>query len=241
MRPPADRPSTRPPCSRARRACRRRPGPRPASGHGIPSSSRAGRRFAHRSSRWRSSRISPQSETWSGTDGSPTAPISTAVVPASDVERVVRHHPPVLVPVGRAPRELRPVEREAERVDRPPGLRHHLRARPRRRGGGRPGSVTRRGRRRRRHALDVVERLLERDDVGVLRLDVEQVRLVRRLRPVADALARHERRLAVLEQVDRGRADAAARRRAAEDHRVDALRDQDRRRGSCRRSRTRPS
>ena len=39
---------------------------------------------------------------------------------------------------------------------------------------------------------------------------------MRRLRTVADALARHDRRPAVLEQVDRRRADAAARRRAAE-------------------------
>ena len=53
-------------------------GPRPASGHGIPGSSRAGRRFAQRSSRWRIARIEPHSETWSGTDGSPIAPIRTA-------------------------------------------------------------------------------------------------------------------------------------------------------------------
>ena len=43
---------------------------------------------------------------------------------------VGRHHPAVLVPVGRAPRELRPLELEAERVDRPPRLRHHLRPDP---------------------------------------------------------------------------------------------------------------
>src|SRR5581483_10974936 len=72
------------------------------------------------------------------------------------------------------------------------------------------------------------DRLLDRDDVRVLRLDVEQVGLVRRLRAVGDALARHDRRPAVLEQVDRRRADAAARRRAAEDDGVDPLRDEDR-------------
>ena len=44
-------------------------------------SAETGRRFAQRSSRCRSSRISPQRETWSGTDGSPTAPISTASCP----------------------------------------------------------------------------------------------------------------------------------------------------------------
>ncbi len=60
-----------------------------------------------------------------------------------------------------------------------------------------------------RHALDVLERFLERDDIGVLRLDVEQVRLVRSLRTVADAVARDERRPAVLQQVDRRRADAS--------------------------------
>ncbi len=79
------------------------------------------------------------------------------------------------------------------------------------------------------------------DDVGVLRLDVEEVRLVRRLGPVADALARDDRRPAVLEQVDRRRADAARRRRAAEDDRVDALGRRGSRRGSCRRSPRRPS
>ena len=49
---------------------------------------------------------------------------------------------------------------------------------------------------------------------------------MRRLRPVGHALSRDERRVAVLEQVDRGRADAAARGRAAQDHRVHALGDQ---------------
>src|SRR5207248_9764317 len=56
----------------------------------------------------------------------------------------------------------------------------------------------------------------------------EEVVVVRRLRAVADALARDERRPAVLEQVDRGRADAAARRGAAKHDRVDRLREQDR-------------
>src|SRR5689334_8499405 len=41
-----------------------------------------------------------------------------------------------------------------------------------------------------RDALDVRKRGLERHDVRVLRLDVEQVRLVRRLRAVTDALVR---------------------------------------------------
>src|SRR5439155_8287213 len=62
----------------------------------------------------------------------------------------------------------------------------------------------------------------------VLRLDVEEVVLVRRLRAVSDTLARHECGPAVLEQVDRSRADATARRRTAEDDRIDPLRQQDR-------------
>src|SRR6185437_9555518 len=40
------------------------------------------------------------------------------------------HHPPVLVPVGRAPRQLRPLDFEPESVDRPPGLGDHLLADP---------------------------------------------------------------------------------------------------------------
>src|SRR5215210_2416609 len=78
------------------------------------------------------------------------------------------------------------------------------------------------------HALDVGEDILDGHHVGVLGLDVHQVCLVRFLCPVADALARDERRVAVLEEVYGGRPDAAARRRAAEDDGVHALRDQDR-------------
>ena len=96
-------------------------------------------------------------------------------------------------------------------------------------------AAARPGRSRRRRGV------IDAHDVGVLRLDVEEVRLVRRLRPVAHAVARHDRRPAVLEQVDRRRANAARGRGAAEDDRVDALGDQDRRRGSCRRSPRRPS
>src|SRR5687768_9757466 len=64
-----------------------------------------------------------------------------------------------------------------------------------------------------RDALEVAESVLERDDVCVLRLDVEEVRLVRRLRPVADALARNECREAVLKEVDGCGPHTAARRR----------------------------
>ena len=104
-----------------------------------------------------------------------------------------RHHPAVLVPVGGAPGQLRPLDREA-RARRPPaGPPRSPPGRPRRRGAGRPGASHRRADRP-GHALEVGERVVDRDDVGVLRLDVEQVRLVRRLRAVADALARDERR-----------------------------------------------
>src|SRR5215210_6161648 len=78
------------------------------------------------------------------------------------------------------------------------------------------------------HALHVGRGFFGGDDIGVLGLDVEQVGLVRLLRPVADALARDERRITVLEEVYRRRPDAAARRRAAHDDRVDVLRDEDR-------------
>src|SRR5581483_9059756 len=52
------------------------------------------------------------------------------VVRADGLLPVGRHHPPVLVPVGGAPWELRPLEREPESVDRPPGFRDHLGADP---------------------------------------------------------------------------------------------------------------
>src|SRR5215212_8962907 len=78
------------------------------------------------------------------------------------------------------------------------------------------------------HPLQVRQGVLYGYDVGVLGLDVDQVSLVRSLCPVAYALARHERRIAVLQEVYGGRPDAAARRRAAHDHGVHALRDQDR-------------
>ena len=76
------------------------------------------------------SRIVPQSETWSGTEGSPIAPSSTASWLAQGLERILRHHPAVLVEVRGAPRKLGPVEREAERVDGLPRLGDHLRADP---------------------------------------------------------------------------------------------------------------
>ena len=61
----------------------------PPSGEGTPSSSRAGRMFAHRSRPWRIGQESPHRVTWSGTDGSPTAPSSTASWRADDVQRVL--------------------------------------------------------------------------------------------------------------------------------------------------------
>src|SRR5581483_2637159 len=57
-------------------------------------------------------------------------PHQHGVVRAQGVERVGRHHLAVLAPVGGAPRELGPLERKPEGVDRPLGFRDHLRADP---------------------------------------------------------------------------------------------------------------
>ena len=109
-------------------------GPRPASAHGTPSSSRTGRTFAHRSSRWRIGRSSPQSVTWSGTSGRPTAPSRIASKPRGGLERIRRHHRAVRVEVVGAPREVVPLDLEPERVDdraprrRPRGRRRHRRS-----------------------------------------------------------------------------------------------------------------
>jgi hypothetical protein len=48
------------------------------------------------------------------------------VVVAQGLKRVLRHHPPVFVVVGGAPRKLGPLEREAQRIHDSPGLRDHL-------------------------------------------------------------------------------------------------------------------
>src|SRR5262249_47671611 len=50
------------------------------------------------------------------------------VVRVERLERVGGHHPAVLAPVGGAPRQLGPFEREAQRVDRAPGFCDHLRS-----------------------------------------------------------------------------------------------------------------
>ena len=147
------------------------------------------------------------------------------VVGAQDVEGILGHHAAVLVPVGRAPRQLCPLQRQAQRVDDALGLHDHLGADavPGEHGDsmGQAAAPTFPG------TLSTnASASSSADDVGVLRLDVEQVRVVRRLRPVADALARHDRRESVLQQVDGRGANASARGRAAQDHRVDALRDE---------------
>ena len=102
------------------------------------------------------------------------------VVRAGDLGPVLGHHAAVLVEVRGAPRKLRPLQREAQRVDDAPGLLRHLRPHPVTGKQGDPVAQaavptfpeTR---------LEVGERVVDRDDVRVLRLDVEQVRLVRRL------------------------------------------------------------
>src|ERR1700729_3722740 len=62
---------------------------------------------------------------------------------------------------------------------------------------------------------EVVPSLSDRDDVAVLGVNVEEIRFMRSSSPVADALSRHERRVAVLERVDRRGTHTAARGRPA--------------------------
>ena len=93
------------------------------------------------------------------------------VVGAEDLESVLGHHAAVLVPVGRAPRQLRPLERQAQCVDDALGLHDHLGADPV--PGEHGDTMGQAAAPASRHALHVRERLLEPDDVGVLGLDVE--------------------------------------------------------------------
>ena len=114
-------------------------GPRPSRGPGSREAAGQGRRFAHRSSRCRSAQDQPQSETWSGTDGSPIAPSSTASKPgaararppaSSGRTRDRRPSPTVARSTRcRGPRRRRPCE-----PPRPPRGRRRPR-RGRRRGG----------------------------------------------------------------------------------------------------------
>ena len=124
------RPSTRPRSSRARTPCRCRRATRPASAHGTPSSSRTGRTLAHRSSRWRIGSSSPQSVTWSGMSGRPTAPSRTESNAEQRLDRIRRHHRPVLGASDPSPsrgRSTRSRGRARRRSDaprrRPRGLR----------------------------------------------------------------------------------------------------------------------
>src|SRR6266568_4344009 len=71
--------------------------------------------------------------------------------------------------------------------------------------------------------LQVVEDGLERDHVPVLRVDVEEVSLVRGRTAVADRLARDDRPVAVLEGVDDGRPHAPRRRGPGHDQAVPAV------------------
>ena len=52
----------------------RSPGPMPSSGERMPGMMRVGRTFAYWSNPWQMGRRRPQSVTWSGTSGAPTAP-----------------------------------------------------------------------------------------------------------------------------------------------------------------------
>ena len=70
--------------------------------------------------------------------------------------------------------------------------------------------------------LQILQGLVERDDVGVFSVEIEQTLLVRGHRTVADRLAHYHGTEAVLHRIDGGGADAARRRTAGEDQRVDA-------------------
>ena len=157
------------------------------------------------------------------------------------LERVRRHHPAVLVPVGGAPRQLRPLDRKPEGVDRLPGLRDHLGADAVAGEDARPGASSRRA----DPSAGTLSRYASASSTGTTSAYFawmsNRFASCGACARSADALARDDRRPAVLEQVDRGRADAAARRRPAEDHRVDALRDQDRGEVRPEERRTRPS
>src|SRR5438132_9798761 len=72
--------------------------------------------------------------------------------------------------------------------------------------------------------LQVVEDGLERDDVPVLRVDVEEISLVCGSVAVADRLARDDRAIAVLERVDHRRPHAPRRRGPGHDQAVAAVR-----------------
>src|SRR3954465_9875646 len=65
-----------------------------------------------------------------------------------------------------------------------------------------------------RQSRDVGQDVVEIDHVAVLLVDVEEARLVRALRPVGDALARHQGRVAVLDGVHHAGPHAAAGRGA---------------------------
>src|SRR5882757_2462973 len=71
--------------------------------------------------------------------------------------------------------------------------------------------------------LDVGERLVQGDDVGIAAADVAQIVVVRPLLDVADAILGHGDPKTVGERVDHRGADAAAGVAAGHDHGVDPL------------------
>src|SRR5262249_44851698 len=69
----------------------------------------------------------------------------------------------------------------------------------------------------------VLQRFVERDDVGIFRIEIEQALLVRGARAVADRLAHHHRPQPGLHGIDGGGAHAAAGGAAGDDQGIDAL------------------
>jgi|GEM_PF-1678360 len=79
-----------------------------------------------------------------------------------------------------------------------------------------------------REVLDIGKSLGEAHQVGVLRVDIEEVRFVRTAGPITDALSRQHRRKPILQQIDSCSPDAPRGSHSAQDHGVDPLADEDR-------------
>src|SRR5579859_6630688 len=75
-----------------------------------------------------------------------------------------------------------------------------------------------------REASQMGQSLVERQNVSILGVDIEQVGLVRRLMTIADAVPHDDCAKLVLNRIDGARADATARRASAENNGVNPLR-----------------
>ena len=122
-----------------------------------------------------------------------------------DLRRLLPDRPAVVVPLGGHD------QRVVVRAPLRPGAGAWRPRRRRDRSGRRSATNRRRhgrSRRHRRQLVDVGEHLVDRDDVRVLRVQVVEVRLVRRPAAVSHRLAGDDDAIAVLHRVERRRADA---------------------------------